>query len=139
MQDVDNEVIKKAAEKMSAEVAPWANSKVGGGVMVYVNQFFPEDGVMQLKRENEQLKTLLQLFLSIEKLFKVIQDCLNLMSDSLRDDEVSYIKQNEYTLYQTEIDEMKREFEEIRESREIDAFMAEQRDDMDSDDDEEDW
>ena len=61
------------------------------------------------------------------------------MSESLRDDEVSYIKQNEYTLYQTEIDEMKREFEEIRESREIDAFMAEQRDDMDSDDDEEDW
>ena len=37
MQDVDNEVIKKAAEKMSAIVAPWANSKVGGGVMVYVN------------------------------------------------------------------------------------------------------
>ena len=46
---------------------------VSGGLIVYVNKFFAEKGVHPLNSENDQYSELLQLFLSLDKLFKAMQ------------------------------------------------------------------
>ena len=106
-----------------------------GGILAYVYKFFPERGVHELNERNKQYTDLLQLFQSVDKLFKMLQQCL----DQLKENNTSFdpVFNEDIGTLQTCKDTMKVEFENVRDERYLDELIADERDNFDIEDD--DW
>ena len=119
---------------------------VGGGYLIYLRSFFPVNGVHALNSANPQFHEMLQLFLQLERLWINLQQSLDVLKDYLEvfaDDEnalthseIKGLTDDSVDILQGNLDTMRREFETTRVDRNIDNFLADERDEMDEDSEE---
>lgn len=124
--------------KLYFNCAEYLIADVSGGLLIYLRSFFPINGVHALNSANPQFHEMLQLFLSLERLWITLQQSLDLLKDYLEDFHEGYqgLTDDSIETLQANLDEARREFEATRVDRNIDNFLADERDEMDEDSEE---
>ena len=132
------ENVKELANELWMFVWPLLSSGIGGGANKPIQQFFTENGYHELNNSNEQFRSILLLFSSLEKFVHLMQKSVNILTNYLKkggeQDQVTEFGLNQC---QKLLREYVEKFEEIRRRQNIDDLMAEERDNMEVDD--EDW
>ena len=131
-----------------------------------MRRFFPENGFYRLKMEdkflpgedkfipegkeaNKMTTTLdneetrrkmyhevLRIFTSLDQVLKLLQTCLDCISEATKDNDVERLSQfedfnqNTFNAYQVKQDGFRRQLEEIRETHKINECLAAERDQM---------
>ena len=129
-------------------------AEVAGGIRQYIYLFFTKGCIQPLRSHNPQYLDILIIFQNIEKLVETLRECLDDVEKLLIDCK-KYIKvtedkdKNEIVSsqltkyvdrvdgYHENVDELAREVYDVREENDMDTLLADERDDIGSEDN--DW
>ena len=127
-------------------------SDVAGGIRQYLDLFFSKGCIHSLNANNQQYLDLLIVFKTIEELVETIRDCLDDVEKLIAEcrkkitdkttpsdvyDQIQiWLDKIEQRVqdYQVKVDELATEVQETREQTDMDTLLADERDEIDSDD-----